>query len=135
NKNYWQSGVPYLDSIEWKILPDAQAMVTQVEAGAIDVALNPPLRDLARLKSDPKFQALTNPFTGRYYTAGWNVATKPLDNKLVRQAVNYAMDRKRFADTILLGLSKPETLPWIPHTPAYEEPKANFFTLDPDKAK
>ena len=72
------------------------------------------MRDIARLKTDPKYQAVTNPNTGRYYTAGWNVANAPLNNKLVRQALNYAMNRQRFVDTILLGLSRPITLPWIP---------------------
>ena len=43
NPNYWQSGRPYLDAIEYTVLPDAQAMVAQLESGAIDMALNPPL--------------------------------------------------------------------------------------------
>jgi peptide/nickel transport system substrate-binding protein len=135
NPNYWQSGRPYLDTIEYKILRDAQTMVAQFEAGALDMVLNPPLREIARLKTDPKYQAVTNPNTGRYYTAGWNVANSPLNNKLVRQALNYAMNRQRFADTILLGLSRPITLPWIPGSPAYQDDKANFFKFDLDKAK
>ncbi|HLZ28634.1 MAG TPA: ABC transporter substrate-binding protein [Chloroflexota bacterium] len=106
NPNYWQSGRPYVDAIEYKILPDAQAMVAQFEAGTLDMALNPPLQDAGRLKSNPQYQVVTNPNTGRYYTAGWNVANAPLDNKLVRQALNYAMNRQRFVDTVLLGLSR-----------------------------
>jgi peptide/nickel transport system substrate-binding protein len=135
NTNYWQSGRPYLDTIEYKILRDAQTMVTQFEAGTLDMILNPPLRDIGRLKDDPKYRAVTNPYTGRYYTAGWNVGNSPLDNKLVRQALNFAMNRQRFADTILLGLSRPIALPWTPSSPAYESEKANFFAFDPDKAR
>ncbi|MBV8084435.1 MAG: ABC transporter substrate-binding protein [Chloroflexi bacterium] len=131
NKNYW-GGAPLLDGIQWVILKDAQAMVTQLEAGALHVALNAPLRDTARLKADPKYQAISNPYSGRYYVAGWNVTNKPLDNKLVRQAMNYAMDRKRFVDTLLLGLGEPKTLPWLQGTPAYEN---KGFTFDLDKAK
>src|SRR5437762_3607213 len=104
NPNYWQSGRPYLDAIEYRVLPDAQSMVSQFEAGALDMALNPPLQDAGRLKSNPQYQVVTNPNTGRYYTAGWNVASSPLDNKLVRQAMNFAMNRQRFADAVLLGL-------------------------------
>ena len=33
NSNYWQSGRPYLDGVQISILKDAQAMVTQLEAG------------------------------------------------------------------------------------------------------
>ena len=135
NPNYWQTGRPYLDAIEYRVLPDAQSMVSQFEAGALDMALNPPLQDAGRLKSNPQYQVVTNPNTGRYYTAGWNVASSPLDNKLVRQAMNFAMNRQRFADAVLLGLSRPATLPWIPTSPAYDAAKANYFTFDLDKAK
>jgi peptide/nickel transport system substrate-binding protein len=135
NSNYWQSGRPYLDTIEYKILRDAQTMVAHLEAGALDMVLNPPLRDIARLKSDPEYQAATNPNTGRFYVAGWNVANSPLNHKLVRQALNFAMNRQRFVDTILAGLSRPMTLPWGAGSPAYEEAKANYFKYDLDKAK
>jgi peptide/nickel transport system substrate-binding protein len=135
NPNYWQTGRPYLDAIEYKILPDAQTMVAQFEAGALDMALNPPLQDAGRLKNDPQYQVVTNPLTGRYYTAGWNVATPPLNDKRVRQALNFAMNRQRFADSVLLGLSRPITLPWIPSSPAYEADKANYFGFDLDKAR
>ena len=135
NPNYWQTGRPYLDAIEYKILPDAQAMVSQFEAGALDMALNPPLQDSGRLKSNPQYQVVTNPNTGRYYTAGWNVGNAPLDNKLVRQALNFAMNRQRFVDSVLLGLSRPITLPWIPSSPAYDAARANYFSFDLDKAR
>jgi hypothetical protein len=49
NANYWQTGQPYLDGIEYRILSDAQAMVAQLEAGAVDMILNPPWRDMGRL--------------------------------------------------------------------------------------
>jgi peptide/nickel transport system substrate-binding protein len=135
NPNYWQSGVPYLDGIEYHILPDAQAMMAQFEAGALDMALNPPLRDMARLKADPNYQAVTNPYSGRYYTAGWNVANAPLSDKRVRQALNLAMDRQRFVNATLVGLSHPISLPWIQGSPAYDEQKANYFTYDLDRAR
>jgi ABC-type transport system substrate-binding protein len=110
-------------------------MLAHLEAGSVDMVLNPPLRDVERLKDDPKFQAATNPNTGRFYVAAWNVATSPLNNKLVRQALNFAMNRQRFVDTVLVGLSRPMTLPWGAGSPAYEEAKANFFKYDLDKAK
>jgi peptide/nickel transport system substrate-binding protein len=135
NPNYWQPGRPYLDAIEYKVHPDPQSMVSQFEAGTLDMALNPPLQDAGRLKTNPQYQVVTNPNTGRYYTAGWNVANPPLDNKSVRQAMNFAMNRQRFVDTVLLGLSRPATLPWIPTSPAYDAAKANYFTFDLDRAK
>jgi len=109
-------------------------MVAQLEAGALDMALNPPLRELGRLKSDATFQAISNPQSGRYYTVGWTTLTRPLDDKRVRQALNYALDRQRFVDTLLGGLGVAETLFWLPGSPAYEASKANYYAYDLDKA-
>jgi ABC-type oligopeptide transport system substrate-binding subunit len=33
-----------------------------------------------------------------------NVTFQPLGNKLVREALNYAIDRQRMCDTVLMGL-------------------------------
>jgi peptide/nickel transport system substrate-binding protein len=134
NASYWQSGRPYLDGIDYTILKDAQTMVAQLEAGALDMALNPPLRDLSRLNADPTYQAVSNPQSGRYYTVGWTTLTKPLDDKRVRQALNYALDRQRFVDTLLNGFGVAETLFWLPGSPAYESAKANYYAFDLDKA-
>jgi peptide/nickel transport system substrate-binding protein len=135
NKDYWQSGRPYLDEIELRITRDTQAMVTMVEAGTVDAVLTPSWRDFARLKADPKYQAITNPLTGRWYDIGWNVQSGPVADKRVRQALNYALDRKRFADTLMFGIVQPRSLPWLPNSPAYEASRENFYAFDLDKAK
>src|ERR1051326_3263506 len=64
-----------------------------------------------------------------------NVTFKPLDDKRVRQALNYALDRKRIADTVLLGLVGPEDLPWPANSPAYEAAKNSVYAFDLDKAR
>ena len=135
NTSYWQSGKPYLDSIDYRIFKDAQTMVAQLEAGALDMALNPPLRDLSRLKDDATYQAISNPQSGRYYTVGWTTLTKPLDDKRVRQALNYALDRQRFVDTLLGGFGVAETLFWLPGSPAYDASKANYYAYDLDRSE
>jgi ABC-type transport system substrate-binding protein len=45
------------------------------------------------------------------------------------------MSRQRFVDTVLLGLSRPATLPWIPTSPAYDLATSNYFAFDLDRAK
>lgn len=134
NKSYWQSGRPYLDEIVVTVLPDSQAMVTQLEAGAQDVIVLPPWRDLARLKPDPKYQALTNPMSGAWYVSAANCIIPPTDNKLLRQALSFALDRKRFAESVMFGLVQPRALPWTPGSPAYDAEKNNAHAFNLDKA-
>ena len=110
-------------------------MIAMIEATAVDAVLTPSWRDFARLKADPKYQAITNPLTGRWYDIGWNVQSSPIADKRVRQALNYAIDRKRFAETLMFGIVQPRSLPWLPNSPAYEASRENFFSFDLDKAK
>ena len=123
NPNYWQSGTPYLDEIVVNVRKDAQSMVADLEAGSLQMAYAPTLQDYLRLKSDPTYTSqLLTPAAGMYQIQP-NVTFKPLDDKRVRQALNYAIDRKRIADTVLMGLVGPEDLPWPANSPAYEEAK------------
>ena len=135
NRNYWQTGRPYLDEVRVSILKDAQAMVAQLEGGAVDLIKAPPLRDAARLKADTQYKVVTHPASAQHFQQGVNTLVPPLDNKKVRQALNYALDRKRFSDTALLGTGQPIALPWLPSSPAYDAQKRNAFAFDLDKAK
>ncbi|HEU0168351.1 MAG TPA: ABC transporter substrate-binding protein [Chloroflexota bacterium] len=133
NANYWQTGRPYVDQFVALVRSD-QAMLAQFDAGAMDIAKGPAPHDFARYKADPKYQTLVSDISGNYFLFGANLGVPPLDNKLVRQALNYALDRKRFADTFLLGEGAAEVLPWPPSSPAYEASKANTYAFDLDKA-
>jgi peptide/nickel transport system substrate-binding protein len=135
NKNYWQSGTPYVDEIVVNVRSDAQALVADLESGAANLVYNITLQDFLRLRSDSKYQAqFLTPAAGMYQIQP-NVTFKPLDDKRVRQALNYAIDRKRITDTVLLGLVGPQDLPWPTASPAYEAAKNNVYAFDLDKAK
>ncbi len=134
NKNYWQSGRPYLDGIQTPIIKDPTAMIAQLESGAIDVADAPLIRDFNRLKSDPKYQGLVNTQDGQHFILAPNTTVAPFDNKLVRQALRFAIDRQRMNDIALLDVGVPKSLPWLPGSPAYDEAKSNANGFDLDKA-
>ena len=136
NKNYWRSGAPLLDSIKTTIFRDGQAAVVQLEAGAIDELDAPNLIDLARLKDDPNYQPLVVAGSGQFVQLVCNVTTPPTDNKQFRQAVNYAIDRRRFVDTAFKGLITDfQDLPYPPGTPAYDASKMKVYSFDLDKAR
>ena len=135
HKNYWRSGRPYLDGVLINIKADAQAMVTELEAGAVDVVRAPLWRDYERLKADPKYTAIKTLVPGTFHQFQPNVTFKPLDDSRVRQALSYAIDRKRIADSVMLGETVPESLPWQPSSPAFDAAKQNYFGFDLDKAK
>lgn len=136
NKSYWQSGKPYLDEVRIQILSDPQTALVQLEASAVDMVGAPAPRDFVRLSQDSKFKAMRSQISGQYHILAANCVMAPTDNKVVRQALNYAADRQRFVDNILLKTTgDPRDLPWPAHAPAYEAEKNTRYTFDLDKAK
>jgi peptide/nickel transport system substrate-binding protein len=136
NPNYWQSGHPYLDGVNISIYKDAQAMVAALEAGALDVADLVPIPDADRLRNDSKFKLYQTHDLGQYFYATVNCGKPPTDNKLVRQAINYSIDRQRFTDTVMKGFTgEPRALPWAKSSPAFDAEKNKTYAFDLDKAK
>ncbi|MBV9576956.1 MAG: ABC transporter substrate-binding protein, partial [Chloroflexi bacterium] len=135
NQNYWQSGLPYLDGITLGLAKDQQAMVAEYEAGGIDFMLNPPLRDYVRLTGDAKNQGLELPNPAAFWMLQPNSTRPPMDDKRVRQALNYAINRQRMIDTVLLGMTSPQALPWPSASPASQPEKNGLVDYDLDKAK
>jgi peptide/nickel transport system substrate-binding protein len=136
NPNYWQAGLPHLDEVLVSIFADAQAADIALEAGALDlVSVGMPLTDMLRLQSDPAYQVLINQASGTTWAVCYNCTKPPTDNKLIRQALGYALDRKRIADAVWHGLEPPIVLPWNSASPAYDASKSNANTFDLDKAR
>ena len=134
NPNYWDKGKPYLDELGFRIFTDPQAMMTEFEAGALDLALQPTLSDWVRVQKDGRAQALINQNSGNYMGAAFNTTQPPTDNKFIRQALQFALDRQRVADTIWQGVEKPLTLLWYPSSPAYDAAKNDTYAFNLDKA-
>jgi peptide/nickel transport system substrate-binding protein len=136
NANYWRPGHPYLDEILISIHTDAQAAVVALEAGALDlISYGLPVTDTLRLQQDPQYQVLLNDRTGTSWDAFLNCTREPTNDKLVRQALSYALDRQHMADAVWHGAEKPITLPWSSASPAYDATKNGLFAFDLDKAR
>lgn len=135
NANYWQSGKPYLDELRISVSADAQANLLRFEAGSVDVVDSPPLVDTVRLLKDPTYNVIVSQNPSVFQSFFFNVKYAPFDRKEVRQALAYATDRKRMADTVFQGLTQPEALPWAANSPAYDAARNETYAFDPARAK
>lgn len=135
NKNYWMSGQPYLDQVQVHLFGDGQAMVSQFEAGVLNAMFNPLLIDTVRLQKNTQYQVVANAVPSSDVVIAMNTSNQPLDNKQVRQALNHALNRQRFTQTVMQGMTQPISLPWPPQSPAYDAAKNQTYSFNLDKAK
>jgi peptide/nickel transport system substrate-binding protein len=130
NDTYW-GAAPGPAAIEFLVLPDAQAATIQLQSGAVDGVYGVPPRSVSQLSND--FTVLTS-LTGGLYV-GTNALSENFSDPVARQAVNYALDRARYAEDVLLGLFEPTAIPWPPGTPGYDETQHASYPYDLEQSR
>lgn len=109
-EGYWKQGsdgkaLPYLDKIEYRIITEPGNRLTALQTGDVDIfAPNvfPRDADLAIIKKDTTLQYMEGPGLG--WGGMWLTINKPpFDNKALRQAVAFAIDRDEINKTIYEG--------------------------------
>lgn len=134
NPNYYRKGLPYLDEVVFKIGVALETQALMVQKGEVDVMWPVPASLFAKIESDPTLkQAYTSAPGPRIFYVGMNVEMPPFDDKRVRQAFNYAVDKKRIVQLMngrgsVMGGVIP---PWVP---GYSESIAPY-PYDPERAK
>jgi peptide/nickel transport system substrate-binding protein len=134
NPNYWRQGLPYLDEVRIIPVPDVVALVTQLEAGALDVAIRTPVVDAVRMRSNPKFKVEMGMIRA-FYDILLFTKKGPFMNKKVRQAVNWTINREHYWGTIFKGIGDWSCIPYPSQSPAYFPDLAKSIKPDLEKAK
>jgi peptide/nickel transport system substrate-binding protein len=130
---YWETGKPYLDEVTYFPIVEDSVRIASLESGELDMwQRNVPAEDAERLGSDPRFVLTFNPFI-YYHFMILNVEKVPMfQQKAVRQAVAYSIDRQLLTEAI--GYGQPGRGPISPASP-YFNPDLPYYTYDPEKAK
>jgi ABC-type transport system substrate-binding protein len=132
NPNYWR-GEPYLDGIDYQIIPDATAELLAFEAGEIHF-LGVQLKDIQRLK-DEGF-GIVESFDACFAFCLLPASAKPDDptsDIRVRQAIQYAIDQDAIIKGITYGFGKPCQQEFA--VEPYKDPTVVGYPYNPDKAK
>lgn len=101
--DYWDPAKTTLDGIDVRILPDMSAAAGELETGGIDIILNSDQTTAGDFENRPEFHVAHLDRSPRTMYMLPNVTRPPLDNKLVRQALNYAIDRQKIAEIAYPG--------------------------------
>jgi peptide/nickel transport system substrate-binding protein len=132
NPNHWD-GPPKIKKVVVRGIPEAGTRVSALLAGDADIIPAVPPDDIGRINSSGKARAVSIP-GNRVVLYFMDVSTKPFDNKLVRQAVNYGGDIDGIIKTVLGGRGYRRATILNPWYPGYN-PDIEPFPYDPEKAK
>ena len=95
-------GKPKVDTLVFSITRDATARYAKLKTGECHVMAFPKPADLAEMKADPALNVLQKEGLNIGYIA-FNTEKKPFDNKLVRQALNMAIDKDSILKSVYQG--------------------------------
>ncbi|MBW1645862.1 MAG: peptide-binding protein, partial [Deltaproteobacteria bacterium] len=135
NDDYFE-GRPYIDRYRYRIIPDSATMFLELKAGNLDwMGLTPIQYD--RQTSGRKFADRFNKYrylSFAYTYLGYNLKKPLFQDKRVRQALSYAINKEEIIDGVLLGHGRVATGPYKPDTWFYHQP-AKRYPYDPEKAR
>ncbi|HLR54120.1 MAG TPA: ABC transporter substrate-binding protein [Pseudogracilibacillus sp.] len=131
--DYWQEGLPKLDEVVFRSIPDNASRLNALNAGEIDLAdgINP--SDGEAIENDPELQLIERPSMNIGYL-GLTVTREPFDQKEVRQAMNYAIDQEAIIEAFYEGRAEEAVNPMPDTIEGYNE-DIEGYEYDPEKAK
>lgn len=135
NPEYFVPERPYFDNVEVRIIPQPDSLLAALRGKQIQLALGISGRDVGPIKSDNQFTIEEFDTGGGAIYVGANVTVKPLDDKRVRQAISYAINRDRIVQQGLGGYGLASSAPWPKSSPAYSDGTARRYPHDPARAK
>ncbi|NJL59539.1 MAG: ABC transporter substrate-binding protein [Desulfobacteraceae bacterium] len=139
NEHYWGKK-PQLSQIIWKYTPDPYAQILALKAGELDIIGAPehhssvPFMKIGELRANPGLIVSIQSY-GRYQTLEFNCQKPPFDDKRVRQALNYAIDRETMVRSLFGDITDPSYLITDPKFVWGPSNIRKGYGYDPKKAK
>ncbi|MEZ7173353.1 ABC transporter substrate-binding protein [Sporosarcina sp. OR05] len=130
---YWQEGLPKLNKVIFKSIPDNSTRLNALMTGEIDIAdgINP--ADGEKIEQNEELQLIERPSMNVGYL-GLTVTRPPFDKKEVRQAMNYAIDKETIINSFFEGRANIAKNPMPPSISGYNE-DIEPYEYNPEKAK
>lgn len=138
NENYWDAELPYLDGVEFRVIPDPSTRVAAVQTGDVHIAnrLTPELAE--SLEGQDSVDVLTYLNDRVYYVAFKNMGAgvgTPLEDARVRQALNLGVDRFGINEAIFSGFANAAPGFVLEGNLGFDESTMAPFPYDPQRAQ
>ena len=107
NPDYFEEGLPHLDEVVMRVVPDDGSAVVAFEAGEIDWLWSVPGPDLERLETSGDAEFIRTPInpggTNCIMTVSFNLERPLLSDVRTRRAIAHALDREQFVERVIFG--------------------------------
>ncbi|MCF6179913.1 MAG: peptide-binding protein [Geopsychrobacter sp.] len=129
-------GRPYIKRLVFRIIPDTSTQFLELQTGGLDFMSLSPLQ-YDRQTDTPAFKRLFKKYqylSFGYTYLGYNLERPMFQDKRVRQALSYAIDKQEIIDGVLLGYGQAATGPYKPDVWVYN-PQVVRYNYNPAKAR
>ncbi len=131
HEEYW-GGTPSIGGVEFRYITEPAAALTALQNGEVQWTDNVPPQQIESLQDDGSVELQTTPSVDYWYLS-MNYARAPFDNRDVRRAIAYAVDREAVAEAAWFGAAQPNQTA-IPEDSFFSSDHAPFRP-DPDQAR
>jgi len=115
NATYFKRGLPYLDQIVMRVIPDAGTQVLALESGEVDFLWGVPGPHQSRLQADTRFRMGQTSYhpggSNCIMTVSFNLDRSILKDVRIRRAIALALDRDAFLRQVLFNEGKVAAAP------------------------
>jgi peptide/nickel transport system substrate-binding protein len=132
-EGYW-GGRPRLDQAIFRDVPDSTVRLQSLLRGELDVMLDVDFKDVNRLSADKRFKLIIGNFHQHQYIY-INHRKPPFDNKEVRRAIHFAINKENIGKVIFFGNYAIGAGPLVPGTPGYDPSLVSMYAYNPNRAK
>jgi peptide/nickel transport system substrate-binding protein len=135
--NYWDKDsagrqLPYAAELNFKPVTDPSVLLTNLRTSNLDIIQTILPSDIARVSADPTLAVVQGP--GNIQTIWLNNEKPPFNNKALRQAVNFAIDREAIHRAIYFNVGSVGQYALRPESWAFN-PAGSFYGHSTDRAK
>ena len=139
NEDYFKPGLPYLDRLIFKVIPDDNTQLLALEQGEIDYLSRVPGPEVQRLRRLGEFAIVgssTGPGGGNcIMTLTFNLERELFQDLRVRQAIAHAINRPQILEQVIFGEGRVAGAPISSGIPwAHAAGVLGEYDYDPDQA-
>ena len=136
NPNYWEEGLPKVASLIFRPIPESATRLAAVQTGEIHIATRLVAEEATQLLGNALVNVISYSNDRSYYIAFNNLTSgigQPTEDVLVRQAMNYAVDRQAIVDALFDGQATLSSGYVSPFNLGFDN-SISPYPYDPDKA-